>query len=603
MPFIREDDSYKGDRPKTVNPRMNGYRYKPCICIIDGVGFVPDTGELVDNLAQWSWKTLTPHVFLMTSQYEAAIVIKSLTKEYGEDPAFSITYSECYDPDTKLVPNHPKPQSIGFDRTVDGDRISVRNRRKTARHRFMITENMGPSSKALIDNTYNALEAFYVDFSGWHRDNNIPMGNTISSVGSKLLTDERFWPESRGRVPRATNRILRSELPGVEQSIHTNTCERIPQAVAFDQRRSYHKVAQGVPTPSPDDLYAKGYFQDPEDTRIWIQPDTVLYKRTISEPGSIHVMATSRPKRGGEYRPAKWDFTGYQKLHLWTNEVEDAIKTGITIHGIVCARTSESPDIGIATYGKWAEQQIDKADGTRAAWLKPALHSLYGILGSRTTLCATHSTNIAGKSSLYFAGSQYDCDTNERVSEHPCTNVATLGVLQAEMRARTNRKASELQKNGFTILHTHADGLHATPPIQPELRSIDPIWSEELRSNLVYLDRVSWLSGEGHTLPGRDENWRFAELPKLIEQFKIAIDIVSKRTSTETKVTPIPISTARCLRKVDDLEPGDVILTYGKVTKARIVAWKLPKGDGYSVGFVSVKGGSFYPRGTLCELS
>jgi hypothetical protein len=79
-----------------------------------------------------------------------------------------------------------------------------------------------------------------------------------------------------------------------------------------------------------------------------------------------------------------------------------------------------------------------------------------------------------------------------------------LGVLQAEIRARTMRLANSLIVEGVDVLHIHADGIHTTG----KLPFLSNDWSVEPRTNLRYVDRVSWLADEGDTLPGRDVQQR-----------------------------------------------------------------------------------------------
>ena len=57
----------------------------------------------------------------------------------------------------------------------------------------------------------------------------------------------------------------------------------------------------------------------------------------------------------------------------------------------------------------------------------------------------------------------------------------------------------------MTVLHIHADGIHVAGD---ELPLLPKGWTVKERTNLEYLDKVSWLSDQGATLPGRDERMR-----------------------------------------------------------------------------------------------
>jgi hypothetical protein len=194
---------------------------------------------------------------------------------------------------------------------------------------------------------------------------------------------------------------------------------------------------------------------------------------------------------------------GPYTVFLWTNELDLAVDGGLIIHGITAAWTSVTADPGLPRYGAYAEAEIDQASDFRRRWLKPTLHATYGLLAAKPRNIAIGHHRGKGRESTRIIGRGHEVTVREallRGHAPPTNNVPMLGVLQAEIRARSMRLANALMSEGVNVLHIHADGLH----VAGALPLVDDSWSIEPRDQLEYLDRVSWLSDQGDTLPGRD---------------------------------------------------------------------------------------------------
>lgn len=79
------------------------------------------------------------------------------------------------------------------------------------------------------------------------------------------------------------------------------------------------------------------------------------------------------------------------------------------------------------------------------------------------------------------------------------------------------RMANYLTANGVTVTHIHADGLHAIGNMSLFVTIDDKLWRMEERTNLTYLDRVSWTSTQGDTLPGRAMRDRVTQRRHLLD--------------------------------------------------------------------------------------
>src|SRR5690606_28621625 len=134
-------------------------------------------------------------------------------------------------------------------------------------------------------------------------------------------------------------------------------------------------------------------------------------------------------------------------------------------------------------------------------WLKPALHSVYGLHGAtprRHKAAYTHINSPRAVQACYtIQGVPFDCweIATEKAKTIPTANVLTLGVLQAEVRKRTMELANAITEIGGTVLYIHADGFHVDmqncPPFGPgEGWKITPL------TDVMYVDDVSWVANE-----------------------------------------------------------------------------------------------------------
>lgn len=487
--------SVPGSRPLVVLPRQRGYTHRPIIAVADGVG-VTEHGEVVTNLA--SFALTDPHIWITHDPTELLNYMLEHFRDF-----LTYTFTESRDPEIELTLNSARLATFGFapDSIFS---LTYAGARRKALHTVWHPSRMFSTPRMaadMIGGTHQDLLRFAVDVRDWCKQENIPLRASLPSIAAALMRDKRFWPNPRGRVPRATNERIRRYLPGVYQERRAPLNETFPTAIALDQSRAYHRVAQQVPLPDTTNLYARGYFNDPDNApELWAPADSELYKRTISQPGIVAVIASGRPVRKGEWRAPVCDGRERRVRYLWTNELDTASLHGLTIEGIVAAWTSDIPDDGIAAYGKWAESQIDSADAFRQQWLKPTLHALYGLLGSRPRdLYIGRRYGSGTPDIITVRGYAYPVNQTAVPASAPSTtNVAALGMLQAEIRQRTLELANHYSDD---VLHVHADGMHLRAR---QLHFLPEGWTAETVTALEYLDDVSWISDERDVLPGRD---------------------------------------------------------------------------------------------------
>lgn len=483
----------------TIKPRRRGYKHRAIVIIMDDIGML-ESGEVVEDLIDFAM-TKDSHIFVTM---DPARLLNIMYQSHAPDFNYQLIDSREADvPEGMATMSSTRVTRFGWNRMNKGKRKG-----KAMHIVWSIPDMMRDPTKLINDGTPGDMLKFAKDVRDWCKDNNIPLPTALSGIASSLLRDERFYPESRGRVPHATNDRLRQFLPGVYSELRAKSSVTYKTAVSLDQRRAYHRAAQTVTLPDSTTLFARGYFNVPDKAPLWAVKGDDVYNRTMDQPGLVLVRGTSRPTMPrSETRPPAVNYAGVEDRYIWTNEVPLCEETGLDIHGIVAAWTATHADEGIPRYGRWAESAIDAADDYRALWLKPTLHALYGLLAARPRDLRIAHRLGSGRPARYILGAGHTFPVHEThlgAQSSPTVNIAMLGVLQSEIRARTMRLANGLITEGVDVLHIHADGIHTTG----KLPLLPNDWSLEPRTNLRYVDRVSWLADEGDVLPGRDTRAR-----------------------------------------------------------------------------------------------
>lgn len=502
-------------RPLVVKPRRNGYVHRDIIAVVEGRG-VTDAGEVIDDLAAYAVKCRKPTMWIT---HDAMDLLQILKESLGE--RVEITFIKSVLPDETVQFSTDTPRSFritGTDRT----------------HYLWVPSDISATiEQDHVHNTHGALLKLALDIRAWCKEQNIPLKVKLSGIGGALARDSRFWPHLRGRVPAATNNRVRPYLPGVHQEVHPKLkrMHTYHQAIKVDQVRAYHNIAAQVDTPDPTSLVARGYFNEPADLSrgVWAPAGSRLFLRTLQGHGLLAVLASSRPPRPGEWRPPVCDGIDRTVRYVWTNEYQDCVHHGLKVEGIMAAWTSPQADPGLPRYGDWSSREIDRATPYRRQWLKPALHSMYGLLGALArdiTISRTHGKQTPTTRDGWVLPARHDAIRVRQFTIHGMTpatvNVSTLGILQAEVRARSCAMANT---DGGHVLGIHADSVHFDgAPMQ----FIPGGWEVTALDGLIYADDVSWIAeGERH-LPGRTGEHRLDLVQHLITKRHLAAEKIRK---------------------------------------------------------------------------
>lgn len=519
--------------PEVVKPRQRGYKHRNIIIYTNSKGCVTEHGEVISDPFAFARKAKEPYLWVC---YDVSDLVIGLLDRYGESEDFRMGATGVAPPpmaaavrstdnrdkllaeardvmadyrkyvsDSRYVSKGKKTEAYIQKITPSTFGWHEKGKRRQGRHMIvnpaLYTAGGIAASQLVIPNTPAELTRWATGMREWCKENDLPIGRSLSSIGASLSRDARFWPNDRGRVPSATNEKVREYLPGV-----TVKCEDRysfhGHVLTLDQRRAYHTIAKETPLPDPTTLYARGYFYNPTKTdRLWTYPGRKVYERTLKQPGLYALLVRVR-NRDEMALPCVQE-RGERIVFVWSPEVRELDRDPrVTIIGMRAAWTSTKVEEGLATYGAWALEQIAE-NPDLAAWLKPSLHSMYGLLAAKPTVLLRAELHMANGVDypIYYNGRKVPFKAMLIPHTSAVTNVCVLGVLQAELRVRTLEMARHLVAAGAKILRIHSDGLHFTVaqlPTYDEAR-----WKLEEIHSVHYFDDVTYICDERIVAPGR----------------------------------------------------------------------------------------------------
>jgi hypothetical protein len=113
---------------------------------------------------------------------------------------------------------------------------------------------------------HETLLAFALDVREWAHTQDLQLRNSLSGYASQLQRDKRFYPDSRCKVPTATNERARNYLPGNLVKLYVDPNTRYAYNVtSIDQRSAHHQIVQDISLPNANTLHARGYFHNPDN--------------------------------------------------------------------------------------------------------------------------------------------------------------------------------------------------------------------------------------------------------------------------------------------------------------------------------------------------
>jgi hypothetical protein len=328
------------------------------------------------------------------------------------------------------------------------------------------------------------------------RDNNLRVRPTIGSIGVQFLTDRRFYPKPRRKVPRSINKAMREQLPG-----NYYVLDVVPDpsnnftAYYIDQKRAHHYHAQTTTFPHSDYLYAFGRFLD------LAKP---VFKTTQSDFTGLYCLDLEQPHKAV---PHHW----LNKVHdlravfVYSNELQHILDLGYRVTGVRAAWGSTHHDTGLNKYAKWAQAELDKYDD--APWLKPILLSTYGTLAIKPReIAALYRTAKRGEIRSLTTGHNKLTGKwiqGARKLEPKIANVLHRGMIEAATRSESSGLAQHLDGRGHRVLQIYADAVIVEADDDNSLPLLPEPWRiKDTLTHLQFINQQAFMSDQMSKLPG-----------------------------------------------------------------------------------------------------
>lgn len=362
------------------------------------------------------------------------------------------------------------------------------------------------------DELLPALLLWGQDVRQWCEENHLRVSPTNGGLAAQLLRDARFFPEARRKVPRATNATARPSLPGNYYRLYGKE-GRNYQAYYLDMKAAHHTIAASLAFPHPDTLMARGRFRVTDATGVtgldgepWVRVGSDAFRTlTTQAHGLLYCQITVPKIPDGRFPLPYMRHPGTKMAWIYTNELPTFFALGGILDWISGAWVSFDRDPGLNRYARFALAQLDGAESTRKAWLKPSLLATYGILAARPRVQEfAFRMALGGAPREYPAGPgmlKAQAKLSDREVETPVVNVIYRGMIEAEQRVRALALARDLHAHGSEVIAIYADSVFVTTAAPLPL--LPPGWEvEAVLDSLCFMSSTHFTSRQLNKLPG-----------------------------------------------------------------------------------------------------
>jgi hypothetical protein len=322
-------------------------------------------------------------------------------------------------------------------------------------------------------------------------EQNVDIRPTTGGVSAQFLTDKRFYPKARRKVPAKINARARENLPGNHYQLNIIPSPRREWGAWYlDQSRAHHYHARTTRLPDSDSLFAYGYFTDLRD---------IAFEDTIPEFYGLYCLDLEVPRRG-----KLWVRNG-ERAFVWSNELPHLLDSGYRVNGVYAAWGSRRLDTGLARYATWATGQLDRYED--APWVKPLLLSAYGVLAAKPKL-AEAVFRLASKGEPITVVTGHNSlpgllVRSQKKLEPRIANVLHRGMIEAATRTESIGYSQWLEHLGYRVLSIYADAVIVENQGDKPLPPIPEPWrSKGTLNHLQFINQQAFVSGEMSKLPG-----------------------------------------------------------------------------------------------------
>lgn len=524
------------DPPRIVRPRKSSAEWRPVIAVSRDFVVVEDRDEDVFPTSDLGRILVSSPPSILVCQGFGQH-LQQLQQEFGRDPQFNYRVTPLH--------RYSRPWGNGSGRIRQGmitDAIcnwvgwKSTDKNKPNQYHYpldplwFLTAGIDDLNDHLTMPRIAKLYHWAREVRDWCHINGLKVTPSSGGIAAQLLRDSRFYPEPRRKVPRGINDSARSLLPGNYYHLPASTKRDKPyKAIYLDMENAHHALAQTICLPDPNSLRAYGdysYFLRKEKNpglspRRWKDGASSVLERS----GLFHLRVTVPHITYKRFPPPYMERAGSYDLAVYSNELQLIRELGGEIQEVYAAFVSTGRDEGIRRYARWSVEEI-RSNAEIKQWLKPVLHSSYGLLAARPVAFETGYYRSKGdQNRVEYPMGNASIPANARLSkravESRIANVIQRGMIEAEVRKEALRLARFLTEvDGHRVLAIYADGIFIEDTGRP-IKLLDPPWRvKETVRNLRFHSATTFTSSSLNRLPGipRSSRERFIADRELIRQ-------------------------------------------------------------------------------------
>lgn len=491
--------------PRTVAPRKTGYKELPILAVsreTDEI-YIERTGEL-ESFDKLPILIATEPSSIVVSA-NVGSVVKYLDELWDADPQWQFrmtpVIAEFYKPNRQQTRTITKRTVVAF--------FGFRRGKGKNLYHYPIEPDafIGKTIHELRPGEVSRVIKLYewaVDIRSFLKENNLTVRPTSGGIAGQLLRDERFYPDARRKVPRATNSRARDQLPGNYYRLYVKE-KSSHSATYLDQKSAHHSCAMGITFPASDKLYAKGHFSDPGE-KVMARFGSPRFQKLISEYGLFLVNLVSPAMPPTSFPLPCMEKPGANQAWIFSNEIPYIQASGGKITSIIAQWTSPIAEQGVNKYAEWSLAELAESDDFRRSWLKPLLLATYGILAARPKpIEFGYKRAKGGVEKRYPVGSgvvTVQAKTTANAHEMPTANVIHRGMIEAETRLRSITLAKQFTAKGMKVLAIYADSIFVDTNGQA-IPLLDTRWQIKAElERLQFFSSTSFTSNLLTKLPG-----------------------------------------------------------------------------------------------------
>lgn len=321
-------------------------------------------------------------------------------------------------------------------------------------------------------------------------ENGISIRPTMGAISAQFLTDSRFYPKPRRKVPAKTNEMVREHQPGNYYYLNVVPSNRRHfTAYYLDQSSAHHYHASRIGLPASDNLYAMGMFHTLAK---------VVFTKIPTEFYGLYCLDLVAPDKP---LPFTWTRKTGERQFVFSNELPHLLDLGYKVTGIRACWGSRKRDEGLSKYAAWCLTQ------PKEPWLKPILLSAYGVLAAKPTYGeAIFKLAKEGEPVTIRTGhgTLEGVLTRRRQKLEPrIANVLHRGMIEAATRSESVGLAQWLEYKGHRILSIYADAVIVEADDDKPLPQLPDPWRchQEL-NHLQFVNQQAFISDAMTKLPG-----------------------------------------------------------------------------------------------------